>query len=97
MPSHLVWGCHPNLQYESNWIRFLLQPLYESELFIFHSSECLSSIPCSDHIYLIESGLEIKPYSKRNIPGYSHIGDIMEMMTDFGDKIQILEVGQVFG
>ena len=57
MPSHLVWGCHPNLQYESNWIRFLLQPLYESELFIFHSSECLSSIPCSDHIYLIESGL----------------------------------------
>ena len=52
----------------------------------------MSALP-SKMIYLIESGLEIKPYSKRNIPGYSHIGDIMEMMTDFGDRIQILEVG----
>ena len=50
----------------------------------------MSALP-SKMIYLIESGLEIKPYSKRNIPGYSHIGDILKIMTDFGDRFQVMQ------
>ena len=57
MSSHLVWGCDPNFQYETSWIRFLLEGCYDSEFFIHDSFDRLHSIPFGDHIFLVESGL----------------------------------------
>ena len=57
MASHLVWGCDPKFQYETSWIRYLLEGSYDSEYYIHNSINCLPFIPFSDHVFLVESGL----------------------------------------
>ena len=45
MPNKLIWGCDPNLQYESSWIRSFV-PVYEGDI-----------PPATCNIVLVESGL----------------------------------------
>ena len=57
MTSHLVWACNPSNQFEYDWIKYLLCGSYSSEIFSYASSDRLSNIPVSDHVFLVESGL----------------------------------------